>query len=96
MADFPPPQSDPGEPGGRRSAPGCSPTRCSAIAAVLEIAGRGTGVAISAVGRSRHRRRHRRYVKRDDARGTWVASHFTWLIRTFWWSFLWGIVGCDR
>ena len=33
------------------------------------------------------------YVKRDDARGTWVASHFTWLIRTFWYSFLWGIVG---
>jgi uncharacterized membrane protein len=33
------------------------------------------------------------YVKRDDARGTWIASHFTWLIRTFWFSFLWGIVG---
>jgi uncharacterized membrane protein len=33
------------------------------------------------------------YVKRDDAAGTWVASHFTWLIRTFWWSFLWGLVG---
>ena len=33
------------------------------------------------------------YVKRDDAQGTWVASHFTWLIRTFWYSFLWGVVG---
>jgi uncharacterized membrane protein len=33
------------------------------------------------------------YVKRDDAAGTWVASHFTWLIRTFWYSLLWGIVG---
>jgi len=33
------------------------------------------------------------YVKRDDAKGTWTASHVTWLIRTFWWSFLWGIVG---
>jgi len=33
------------------------------------------------------------YVKRGDARGTWVASHFTWLIRTFWYSLLWGIVG---
>ena len=33
------------------------------------------------------------YVKRDDAQGTWIASHFTWLIRTFWFSFLWGIVG---
>jgi uncharacterized membrane protein len=33
------------------------------------------------------------YVKRDEARGTWVASHLTWLIRTFWFSFLWGAVG---
>jgi uncharacterized membrane protein len=33
------------------------------------------------------------YVKRDDAKGTWVASHLRWLIRTFWFSFLWGIVG---
>jgi len=24
------------------------------------------------------------YVKRDDARGTWLDSHFTWAIRTFW------------
>jgi uncharacterized membrane protein len=33
------------------------------------------------------------YVKRGDAQGTWVASHFTWLIRTFWYSLLWGVVG---
>ena len=33
------------------------------------------------------------YVKRDDARGTWAESHLTWLIRTFWWSFLWNCVG---
>lgn len=33
------------------------------------------------------------YVKRGDAQGTWVASHLRWLIRTFWYSFLWGIVG---
>lgn len=24
------------------------------------------------------------YVKRDEARGTWVESHFRWQIRTFW------------
>ncbi len=24
------------------------------------------------------------YIKREDARGTWVESHFTWQIRTFW------------
>jgi uncharacterized membrane protein len=33
------------------------------------------------------------YVKRGDARGTWVASHFTWLIRTFWFSMLWSVIG---
>jgi uncharacterized membrane protein len=33
------------------------------------------------------------YVKRSDAVGTWMASHFTWLIRTFWWSLLWAIIG---
>jgi uncharacterized membrane protein len=33
------------------------------------------------------------YVKRDDAQGSWVASHLRWLIRTFWYSFLWGIIG---
>jgi uncharacterized membrane protein len=32
-------------------------------------------------------------VKRDDARGTWLESHFSWQIRTFWWGLLWGIVG---
>src|SRR5215472_12155645 len=33
------------------------------------------------------------YVKRDDAQGTWVASHLRWLIRTFWFSLLWGVIG---
>lgn len=33
------------------------------------------------------------YVKRDEAAGSWVASHFTWLIRTFWWSLLWAVIG---
>lgn len=32
------------------------------------------------------------YVKRGEARGTWVASHFDWLIRTFWWSLLWSVI----
>ena len=32
------------------------------------------------------------YVKRGDAQGTWVASHFTWLIRTCWWSLLWDTI----
>jgi len=29
------------------------------------------------------------YIKRDDARGTWLESHFTWQIRTFWFALLW-------
>jgi uncharacterized membrane protein len=33
------------------------------------------------------------YVKRDDARGTWLESHFNWQIRTFWWGLLWAVVG---
>ena len=26
------------------------------------------------------------YVKRSDARGTWLESHFDWQIATFWWA----------
>jgi len=33
------------------------------------------------------------YVKRADAAGTWLASHYRWLIRTFWFSLLWGVIG---
>ena len=33
------------------------------------------------------------YVKRDDVKGTWLESHFTWQIRTFWFSLLWFVVG---
>jgi len=37
------------------------------------------------------------YVKRDEARGTWLESHFAWQIRTFWFALAWaclvGIVG---
>ncbi len=33
------------------------------------------------------------YVKLDDVRGTWLASHFRWQIRTFWFSLLWTLIG---
>jgi uncharacterized membrane protein len=33
------------------------------------------------------------YIKRDDAAGTWLESHFRWQIRTFWWGLLWGVIG---
>jgi uncharacterized membrane protein len=33
------------------------------------------------------------HVKRSEAAGTWLASHYRWLIRTFWFSMLWGVIG---
>ncbi|MFL6565059.1 MAG: DUF4870 family protein [Burkholderiales bacterium] len=33
------------------------------------------------------------YVKRDEAKGTWLESHFSWQIRTFWWGLLWAVIG---
>ena len=33
------------------------------------------------------------YVKRGDVAGTYLESHFTWQIRTFWISLLVGIIG---
>ena len=32
------------------------------------------------------------YVKRSEARGTWLESHFTWQIRTFWFALLWSCI----
>jgi uncharacterized membrane protein len=32
------------------------------------------------------------YVKRSDVRGTWLESHFTWQIRTFWFALLWAVL----
>ena len=33
------------------------------------------------------------YVKRSDVRGTWLDSHFSWQIRTFWYALLWLVIG---
>ncbi|MFA7400790.1 MAG: hypothetical protein WCZ98_09950 [Sideroxydans sp.] len=33
------------------------------------------------------------YIKREDAAGTWLESHFTWQIRTFWYGLLWAVIG---
>lgn len=32
------------------------------------------------------------YVKRSDAAGTYLESHFRWQIRTFWFALLWAVV----
>jgi uncharacterized membrane protein len=33
------------------------------------------------------------YVKRDEARGSFLESHFQWQIRTFWFALLWFVIG---
>lgn len=32
------------------------------------------------------------YAKRSDVRGTYLDSHFSWQIRTFWYAALWAVV----
>jgi uncharacterized membrane protein len=32
------------------------------------------------------------YVKRSEAKGTWLESHFAWQIRTFWYALLWAAI----
>ena len=32
------------------------------------------------------------YVKREEAAGSWLESHFRWQIRTFWFTLLWLVV----
>ena len=32
------------------------------------------------------------YLKRGEARGTFLASHFRWQIRTFWFALLWCLI----
>ncbi len=32
------------------------------------------------------------YVKRGEARGTWLESHFSWQIRTFWFALGWALL----
>jgi uncharacterized membrane protein len=32
------------------------------------------------------------YIKRDDVRGTYLDSHFSWQLRTFWYALLWVFV----
>lgn len=32
------------------------------------------------------------YLKREEARGTFLESHFRWQIRTFWFALLWYVI----
>ena len=31
-------------------------------------------------------------IKRDDVRGTYLESHFSWQLRTFWYALLWVVI----
>jgi uncharacterized membrane protein len=31
-------------------------------------------------------------ASRDNVRGTWLDSHYSWLSRTFWWGILWVVI----
>ena len=33
------------------------------------------------------------YIKKSEARGTFLESHFRWQIRTFWYVLLWCVIG---
>jgi uncharacterized membrane protein len=33
------------------------------------------------------------YIKRNEAKGTFLESHFRWQIRTFWFALLWCVIG---
>lgn len=33
------------------------------------------------------------YMKRHDAEGSWLATHFDWQIKTFWYSIVWFCLG---
>jgi uncharacterized membrane protein len=33
------------------------------------------------------------YMKRGEAKGTFLESHFRWQIRTFWFALLWCVIG---
>ena len=94
MADFPPPQSSALP--GTRAVPATAAIIAYALfgfAALTQIGGSGlavpapllTWIAIVGVIIA--------YVKRGDARGTWLESHMTQLIRLFWWSTAWAIIG---
>ncbi len=92
MADFPAPQST----AAVATAPvtaGVLAYALFAIAAVVSIASSGLPLIAPVFGVLGFIGVVVCYVKRDDAAGTWVAPHFTWLIRTFWWSLLWSVIG---
>jgi uncharacterized membrane protein len=92
LADFPAPQSASATSAGSITA-GVLAYALMAIAAVVAFASHGIPFLAPFVGILGIVGLVVCYVKRGDAPGSWVDSHFTWLIRTFWWSLLWSLIG---
>lgn len=92
MADFPAPQSAPGNATVPVTA-GVLAYALYGIAAIAALASSGLPLIAPLCGILGIVAVIVCYVKKDEAAGTWVASHFAWLIRTFWWSLLWALIG---
>lgn len=63
-----------------------------ALSVVIGIAGSATVVGAFVFGLPSIVAVILNYVKRGDVRGTYLESHFSWQIRTFWWAVLWGVL----
>lgn len=97
MADFPPPAASPAS-SGQVARP--LPTGAAlvvyalfALAALIGVASHGFPLFAPLFGLIGLIAIVVAYVKRGEAAGSWLASHFRWLIRTFWWSLLWALIG---
>ena len=66
-----------------------SSTACTRSACVTGIVGAATVVGAFLTGWPSIIAVILNYVKRSEARGTWLESHFRWQIRTFWFGLLW-------
>jgi uncharacterized membrane protein len=92
VAEFPAPQSATGSPTAPVTA-GVLAYALFGIAAVMSLASSGLPLIAPLMGIVGIAGVIVCYVKKNEAAGTWVFSHLTWLIRTFWWSLLWAVVG---
>jgi uncharacterized membrane protein len=63
-----------------------------ALAAIIGISGPATVVGSFIFGIPSIIAVVMNYVRRSDARGTYLESHFSWQLRTFWFAALWSVI----
>ena len=63
-----------------------------ALAVVIGAAGTATMVGMFLFGWPSLAAVVMNYARRSEVRGTWLESHFSWQIRTFWFALLWCVV----